>query len=281
MGLRLQDWFRFATSRPKSRTKALPIDRWFRSALSRATALTRTAMEAMEYRSALRHGYFDLQAAWSWYLRRSRGVPHARLRRRFVEAQTKFLAPFAPHVAEEVWRRLGGRGFVSASAYPEAKPSEIDEPAEAAERYLRATIDDVREILKVTALTPKRVVLYAAPAWKWRAYAKLVSLASAGPLDLGGAMRGLMEDPQLRARGGDVNAPAKKVVPEVARLGRDELKSRAAPFDERAYLAAAKEFLSEELRARVDVFEADASGVDDPKGRAHGAIPWRPAIYVE
>jgi hypothetical protein len=94
-------------------------------------------------------------------------------------------------------------------------------------------------------------------------------------------MKALMEDPELRSRGGEVQALAKRLVPETARLGPEERAARAAPFDERAYLLAAKHFLEEEFKARVEVFEADGKGIEDPKGRARLAVPWRPAIYVE
>jgi len=281
MGGRLQEWHGFATARQRTRTKALPIDRWFRSTMNRAIASSRTAMEAMEYRAALRYGYFDLQSAWSWYVRRSAGAPHERLLRRYREVVTKVLAPFAPHVAEEVWSRLKGRGFIAAAPYPEAKASEVDPAAEAAERYLRAAIDDVREILKVTSLRPKRIVLYAAPAWMRRATARLAALGGGKAPDLGTAMKALMEDPELRARGGEVQALAKRVVPEVARLGAEDRTIRGEPFDERAYLLAAKPFLEEEFAARVDVVDADAKDIEDPKDRARLAVPWRPAIYVE
>ena len=281
IGPRLQDWFRFATSRHKTRTKALLVDRWFLSALNRSVAATSKAMEAMEYRDALRHGYFDLHTAWSWYLRRSFGVPRDRVLRRFIEVQTKILAPFAPHFAEEVWRRTGRRGFVSNAPYPESKASEIDESAEAAERYLRAVIDDVREILKVTGLTPKRIVVYAAPSWKARAYARIASMAGSQGLDIGGAMKALMADPELRDRGGEVQSFVKRVVPDLSRLGAEDLRTRTQPLDERGFLAEAGRFLIEELKAPVEVLDAEAPGIPDPKGRARSAIPWRPAIYVE
>ena len=278
MAERLQEWHRFATSRPRTRQKALSIDRWFLSAMNRAVAATRTSMEAMEYRAALRHGYFDLQTAWSWYVRRSGGVPHARVLRRFVEVQTKLLAPFVPHLSEEVWRRIGGRGFVSAAAYPEVRTSEVDEAAEGKERYLRGVVDDVREIVKVTGIRPKRVVLYTAPPWIRRLYGTLASRSASEKLDTGrvmGLMKELMQDDGFREHAAEVQAILRKLAPEIARILKD------APFDERAYLTAAKPFLSEEIRSKVEVFDAEAKGLYDPKDRAGLARPWRPAIYVE
>src|SRR5256885_3401876 len=160
---RLREWFRFATGRPRSRQERHGIDAWFLSVLNRAIQATRASMEEMNYKTALRHGYFDIQSAWSWYVRRSEGRPSAEVLRRFIEIQTKLLAPFAPHATEEIWHRIGGEGFVVNTAYPVAIADEIDPRAEAAESLLQGTLADVREILKVTRIQPKRIALYTAP----------------------------------------------------------------------------------------------------------------------
>jgi len=281
MAGRIQDWYRFATSRHRTRTKEVPIDAWFSSVMNRAITETRTAMEMMTYKAALRHGYFDLQSAWSWYIRRSNGVPHATILRKFIDVQTKILAPFVPHFAEEVWSRIRGRGFISAAPYPQAKKTEVSERAEAAERNLQAVMTDVREILKVTQLRPKRIFLYAAPAWKRRAYATLASMASTGSLDVGAAMKVLFAEAKLRERGRDVQDFVKKAVPELTRLSPEDTKIRSAPFDEGPYLASAAAFLGTEFRSTVTVLDAEAKDMYDPRGRARTAMPWRPAIFVE
>ncbi|TLZ62222.1 MAG: hypothetical protein E6K13_05990 [Methanobacteriota archaeon] len=170
---------------------------------------------------------------------------------------------------------------MSSAPYPEAKPAEIDESEEAAERYLRTAIDDAREILKVTGLKPKRVIFYTAPGWARTVYAKLAALVPTKSPDIGAAMKSLMQDPDLRNRAAEVQALAKKIVPDIARLGHEEAAARSTAFDERAYLAGASAFLSGELKSRVAVFEADARDIEDPKGRATMAVPWRPAIFVE
>src|SRR5206468_1709113 len=151
---RLQDWVRFATKKHSTRRNTHGIDGWFLSVLNRTVQATRNAMEDMNYKIALRHGYFDLQSAWSWYVRRSENRPQVECLRRFIEVQTKVLAPFTPHMAEEIWHRNGGAGFVVAAAYPDAKVEEINPRAEAAEGLLQSTLADIREILKVTGIAP-------------------------------------------------------------------------------------------------------------------------------
>ncbi|HEX6239459.1 MAG TPA: class I tRNA ligase family protein, partial [Polyangiales bacterium] len=45
------------------------------------------------------------------------------LSQRQAEAFARTLAPFAPHLAEELWQRLGKTGFVSLAAWPEVDES--------------------------------------------------------------------------------------------------------------------------------------------------------------
>src|SRR5437667_11314984 len=105
-------------------------------------------MEDMNYKIALRHGYFDLQSAWSWYDRRSENRPQVECLRRFIEVQTKVLAPFTPHMAEVICHRNGGAGFVVGAAYPDAKVQEIDPRAEAAAGLVQSSITYMRDNLK-------------------------------------------------------------------------------------------------------------------------------------
>jgi leucyl-tRNA synthetase len=47
--------------------------------------------------------------------------------REAFEALARLLCPFAPHFAEEIWSRLGGEGFVSASRWPDADDALLHE----------------------------------------------------------------------------------------------------------------------------------------------------------
>ena len=277
---RLQDWYAFATKRHSTRSDRRTIDAWFLSTLNRAVASTTTAMEAMNYKAALRIGYFDFQGSWSWYLRRCGGRPNADVLARFLEVQTKILAPFTPHVCEEVWQKLGKEGFVSSAAYPEPNAAEIDPGAEAGEALLQSTLSDVREILKVTGLKPKRVALYVAAAWKTRVRTLALELARAGPPVMNVLMEKALAEPGMRERAKDVAAYAKKVVEDLRRT-RPEEAAQSVVADERALFAENVGFLASELGCRVEAFRADDPTRWDPAKKADHAIPGRPAIYVE
>ena len=78
----------------------------------------------------------------------------------------RMMAPITPHIAEEVWESLGNEDFVSIAPYPEAIGEDIDIVAEVAESYLGEVMADVNEILKVTGIALKRIILYTTPQWK-------------------------------------------------------------------------------------------------------------------
>ena len=277
---RLEDWYVFATTKHPTRTDRRTIDAWFLSTLNRTVASTLSAMESMSYKAALRSGYFDLQGAWSWYLRRCGGRPNGEVLARFIDAQTRILAPFTPHLCEEIWHALGREGFVSSAAYPEPAAAEIDAAAEAGEALLQSTLADAREILRVTGLRPKRVALYVAPAWKARVRAIAIELARAGPVPMNALMEKALAEPGMRQRARDVAAYAKRVADALHRTNPEEA-ARFAVADEVALFEENGAFLAAELGCRVDVFPGDDPGRWDPAKKAEHALPGRPAIYVE
>jgi leucyl-tRNA synthetase len=62
-----------------------------------------------------------------------------------VKTFAKLLAPFAPHIAEEIWETLGGEGFISLTPWPEydeakTKDSEIEIAVQICGK-MRGTID--------------------------------------------------------------------------------------------------------------------------------------------
>lgn len=76
----------------------------------------------------------------------------------------KMMSVFTPHVCEETWKKLGGKGFVSASSWPKVNEGKIDEKLEEAERQLERTITDVKQIKEITNNDKPKVYLYTIPS---------------------------------------------------------------------------------------------------------------------
>ncbi|KYK25300.1 hypothetical protein AYK26_02360 [Euryarchaeota archaeon SM23-78] len=78
------------------------------------------------------------------------------------------LSPFAPHLAEELWEKLGNRGFISLEKWPVGDKQKIDEKVEAAEELYIKVRKDILALQELTGLTkPSKVVLIIANTWKY------------------------------------------------------------------------------------------------------------------
>jgi len=49
----------------------------------------------------------------------------------------KLLHPFCPHITEELWEKIGGKGFISVAKWPVADEKKINEKFEKKTRQLK------------------------------------------------------------------------------------------------------------------------------------------------
>jgi len=279
---RFAAWLEFvAENRGRGREDRQPIDDWFEAVLTETLASARAGYEDFSFRSALRAGYYELQSHLRWYLRRSTGGPNRELLDRAMALQTQLLAPITPHLAEEAWQLQGREGLVAMSRLPE--PSEVSDAARAAiagERLLVATLDDVREILRITGIAPKRVRLFTAPTWKHAVFALARRLHAEGRLEMGGLMKEAMSMPEVRPHAKAVSAFAQQLLTDLPRVGAGGATG-AGGVDERAYLSLNTPYLATELGCEVVVQAADEPGLVDPGNKSRAAMPGRVGIYIE
>jgi leucyl-tRNA synthetase len=265
----------------KGREDTIGIDSWFRSVLNRTISEVSSAMEEMDFRTALKIGYFDMQRHLRWYMRRCLGETYKPLVNEFIVNQIKILAPFVPHICEEVWEKLGFDGFISEAAYPESDTKNTNPEIETSEELLINTISDVNEILKVTGITPERIVLYTPAQWKYDMHEMAVEMGMAGELNIGNLMKRAMTDDVIKKHSKEASSYAKTLIESLENRATTELERLGIDIDEKQYLTEAKDFLVQEFKCAVDVFSLDDGDLYDPKNRARNAIPLRPAIFVE
>jgi len=258
-----------------------PAARWLVSRIQRTIDQVTASMDCLRVREAIHTALFVLQQDVQWYLKRAKPAD-AETRgivKYAIEMTVRLMAPFAPHICEEIWERYGHRGFISTSEWPKSDPRLIDERAEISENLLKNLIADTSEIVRVTGIAPGRICYYTAPAWKWSAYLRLLKLLDAGT-DPKYLIREAMKDPEVRGRGGEAAKFISSVSQAAVTMQKEErAKLIANPVDEFAALSGSAAFLSAYFGCRVDVF--GESPEYDPKGKSRQAIPLRPAIYIE
>jgi len=259
------------------------LEEWLLSMMQHETRTVTACMELLKTRTALETALFEVWNDFRWYTRR-KGNAKSKTLLEALKIWARLLAPFAPHIAEEIWSKMGEESFISADRWPECIESRVNHAAEEGEALIKSALDDTMSIARATKMTPKRICFYTAGRWKWKAFQKALAMSlkeeRTNQSDL---MRELMKDAAMRKRGKEVASYASQIIKEINRTGRNRIESWMAvgALDETAVLADAKDFLQQELGSEVRIFMEDDRGRYDPKNRSRLAKPYRPAIYIE
>jgi len=267
----LYEWYKFAVENyGKGREQWLSIDGWFQSILYRTIEEVEEEIEKTNFKTALVKGFFEFQNKLKWYMRRCGGNPHRELLNKFIEFQTLILAPFTPHIAEEIWEKLGKKGFISTAKWPSVDKSKIDETIEKCEEIVRLTLEDSKEILKVIKVKPRELHVIVAAQWK---YDFLRNAAE-------NIRNGMKVKEALSTAARSWKTGDKKSIGRIIPIIIKDPRPLNLLVDREAEIKALKEatgFLGSELglSVRIQVEEE----VEDPK--ASQALPGRPALIFK
>ncbi len=261
-------------------------DRWIASRLQNLIANVTGSVEKMRLREALHEILFAFEGDLAWYLKRAKakgrddydGILH-----QIHSTRVAMLSPFAPHIAEEMWEKLGNSEMVSKSSWPEVDTGVIDAKAIQAEDLLKSIINDIANILKVTKITPKKITIYTADSFKSKAYHAILEKVMAEQTNMGVIMKELIANPEtsdIKKNPDFVQKTIKDILSEPTEIRKTKLEVRE--FDEKKFVS--EELLSiakQDFGVEVAVFAEDDESIYDPKGKARHARPFKPAILIE
>ena len=66
-----------------------------------------------------------------------------------LQGVVKIIAPFCPHIAEEIWSKLGNREFISIADWPVADEKKINEKFDLADKAIEKSVSDILNVLKI------------------------------------------------------------------------------------------------------------------------------------
>jgi len=287
------------------------IDRAFDNEMSAACNITAAAYKGLEFKEALKAGWFELQNLRDWY--RVACGQHGMKRDhvlRFIDVQARLMAPIAPHWAEHIWGNILKRnGLVVTAGWPETSP--VDASLQHARRYLEKQIVEVRKRVTKAEAPPKKkrggaagapppakvqitaVAFQVAPEFTgWHAavlqqlagsYETLVGPAAAAqealkavPAALAGhpSLAG-MPEAKLRAQ---VMPFAKYKQEEAIEIGSKQMLDVRLPFDEAALLRENEEYLLRSVGLKsLSVATCDAAA---SAGGTDVALPGAPHMHL-
>ncbi len=262
-------------------------DRWILSKTQIMAHEVTEAVEKMRLREALHNILFSFESDLNWYHKRTEAKKRENMSgilHRINSVRVAMLSPFAPHIAEEMWEKLGYDVPVSKSSWPEYSKDNVDAISIQSEDLLRSTVEDISNILRVTKITPKKIVIYVnSDEFKLTVYRKILGIMVGGQNNMGVIMKELIADPKT--------ADAKRMPEYIQKVIKDlhseseeikEKKLEAKEFDEKEFLSAELASIGKkEFGVEIQVYSESDSDIYDPKGKARHARPFKPAILIE
>ena len=261
-------------------------DKWLISRLHRTIAETSASMDRLRIREAIYYTLYSLDRDLQWYLKRAAARKRENLTgmlTEFLNLQVRMLAPFAPFTAEEVWELMGNRQSITTAGWPVVNQEKIDILAEESEYVISNLLEDIQNIIRVTKITPSKVVIYASAAWKVQVYNAILANILEGRISFGQIMKQLIANPETAKAKSDPKMVQKMIedilsTPLEARNRRLKLTG----FNEVTTIQDAQSLLSDETnKAEVIVYSEEDPTKFDPNLRAKSARPFKPAIYIQ
>jgi len=245
-------------------------ERWIRSAFLNAALEVTKAMEKFDLRTAGTTLIFALADALKEYMELTKtygNEPNGSLMRELMTLWTKMVAPFAPHLAEEMWHRLGNSTFVVTERWPEVDEAQVDRQILLEHEQVKALINDVRAILNVYKGKPSKVKVYVASKEKTELMRKAVEAVENG-VPLKQVVQG------VDRRDSQVIVKYYQLATEMPSFQRKLLLGY--DFDERGIYERELRFIESRLGLTVEVYPE--SELKDSKKTA---APLKPAILIE
>ena len=83
--------------------------------------------------------------------------------KKVLENFLKLLHPFCPHITEELWFKIGGKGFISLAQWPVAEEKKIDKNLEKQEKLIEKLIEDITYVVRLVGKKKEKVFVYVLP----------------------------------------------------------------------------------------------------------------------
>ena len=261
-------------------------DRWIQSKLFKLVPEVSAAIEKMRLREALHGILYTFDSDLNWYIKRANAKGRTNISAmlyHLICTRVLMLSPFAPHIAEEMWEKLGQSGLVSASDWPDVSGDVIDLNAIQSEELLKGIMEDIANILKVTKIIPKKIIIYTADAFKGLVYHSILQKVMAGQTNMGEIMKDLISNQvtsDIKKNPDFVQRTIKDILSEPTEIRETKLKTKE--FDEKSLISNELISLAKaDFGVELQVFSESDDSIYDPKGKARHARPFKPAILIE
>ena len=244
------------------------LDRYTLSRLQEIIMESTEGLEDFQTRKAGLSAFFELNSLTNKYQNRSDEM-NSEVVQTLISNQVRLMAPFTPHICEELWSKLGNKGFVAEAEWPEVDEDLIDKEVEHEYQLFENTVEDIREIADMVDSFDE-IKIIVADKWKRELFKEMTEVIDERP-EFGEAMGRLVSGrkdyaDRIKSYLQDyMDSPGE--LPENIYTGKRELE----------VLRENSSYIENEFDAEVG-FELEE---DSDSKKASRAEPGRPAIVLE
>jgi leucyl-tRNA synthetase len=178
-----------------------------------------------------------------------------------LEVLAKLLSPFTPHLAEELWEKIGNKKFVLTAKWPKFDSSKINPEIDAEQELISDTIRDVNRIIKLVKIKPKKAIISVAHEWKYNLIKNLKN-----ELEKTREVSELIKRLMIKEFAKEIS----KIIPSLVKNPSKIPKVVLSQEKEFRVLEKNKKILENELKIEIEITK------DNEK-----AMPSKPAIKIE
>lgn len=202
------------------------------------------------------------------YIKKIQNFVSAKAYRIAIENLLLMITPYAPHLAEEQWEKLGNKPFISLTRWPKSDKTKINPKFEAIEEIIEKIIYDINSVINLTNIKPIKITLFVAEYWKFEFFKNLKKELE--------KTRDVSELIKNTIHYGD-----KQEIPKLINMVlKDQSKMPLIILDEKSefdILNQEKSVIYNKFKAEVEILKASES----KEQKAKQAMPGKPAILIK
>ncbi len=179
-------------------------------------------------------------------------------------------SPVMPHIAEDVWEKTKGKGFVSQAKWP-ATRKHVNKEIEKIWIITNKISDDVKEIIKITSKTPKNITIIISPTWKYKFYKELRKILEK-KTEFKEVIKSIMENKDYAKKGQEINKIIGGVIKDRNKLPQADMNQK----EELKIITGYKRTLEKRFNCNITIKTAEESKEE----KKEQAIPTKPAIIL-
>ena len=192
--------------------------------------------------------------------------------RESAEKLVIMMAPFTPHICEELWEKMGNKPFCSLQKWPSYDEKKINAKLEAAEEVIHRTIADISNVLKLIKIEkPKKIGLIVSPKWKYT-FMSIFKKEIEKTRDIKALIATSMKEKELKQYGQEISKMIPALIKDASKVPAEVLTQEV----EYNNLEESKEFISKEFNCTIEIEKAETS----KELKAKQAMPNKPAIII-